>query len=307
MFDILCLGEALVELNQAAPGGSYAIGFGGDTSNVAIAAARCGARSAYFTIVGGDNFGQALLDLWVREGVEARCVKANGGAHTGIYFVTHTQAGHEFSYMRAGSAASRMSEADLPVDIIRDARVLLVSAISQAISSSAADAVFEAIAIARAAGKLVAYDTNLRLKLWPLTRARAIIHEAMRSIDIALPSMDDATQLTGLGDAGAILDYYLRLGAKIVALKMGARGACVATPARRETIAPLRVAAIDATGAGDAFDGAFLSEFLRGDDPFAAARFANAAAALSTRGLGAVAPLPTRAAVIAALAGATPR
>jgi 2-dehydro-3-deoxygluconokinase len=58
---------------------------------------------------------------------------------------------------------------------------------------------------------------------------------------------------------------------------------------------------VDATAAGDTFDGAFLAEILRGSDPFAAARYANAAAALSTLGYGAVAPMPRRAAVNAFL------
>jgi 2-dehydro-3-deoxygluconokinase len=88
----------------------------------------------------------------------------------------------------------------------------------------------------------------------------------------------------------------------VVALTLGREGALVATPRRRERVASIRVDAIDATGAGDAFDGAFLAEFLRTGDPFLAARFANVAAALSTCGYGAVAPLPIRAQTLAALA-----
>ena len=115
--------------------------------------------------------------------------------------------------MRAGSAASRISESDLPVDRIRATAILHVSGISQAISSSAADAVFAAIDIAHDAKRLVSYDPNLRLKLWPLRRARAVIHEAMRSCDIALPGLDDGKELTGLAEPDAIVDFYLRLGA----------------------------------------------------------------------------------------------
>src|SRR6185437_16408053 len=111
---------------------------------------------------------------------------------------------HEFSYMRAGAAASRISPTDRPVDRIRETRILHISGISQAISSSAADAVFAAIDTARDAKRLVSYDPNLRLKLWPLRRARAIIHEAMRACDIARPGLDDAEALTGLRDPDAI-------------------------------------------------------------------------------------------------------
>jgi 2-dehydro-3-deoxygluconokinase len=302
MADLIAIGEALFELNQPSDGAPFNPGFGGDTSNAMIAAARSGASTGYFTAVGADRFGQALVELWRAEGVDASRVIVNGGAHTGIYFVTHGPEGHEFSYLRAGSAASRVTEADVPADYIGAARLLHVSGISQAISSSATDAVFAAIDIARQRKVLVSYDTNLRLKLWPLTRAKAVIHEAMKSVDIALPGLDDARQLTGLDQPDAIVDFYLRLGAGIVALTLGKDGALVATPQRRERIASIRVEAIDATGAGDAFDGAFLAELLESADPFKAARFANAAAALSTRGYGAVPPLPTRAQTLAALA-----
>jgi 2-dehydro-3-deoxygluconokinase len=302
--DLLAIGEALVELNQPSEGAPFVQGFGGDTSNAMIASARLGADAAYFTAIGADRFGQALTELWMREGVDASRIVVNGGAHTGLYFVSHGPAGHEFSYMRAGSAASRIAETDLPVDRIRETKILHLSGISQAISSSAADAVFAAIDIAREAKRLVSYDPNLRLKLWPLRRARAIIHEAMRSCDIALPGLDDAVALTGLSEPEAIADFYLRLGARVAVVKLGKAGALVATAKTRERIQPRPVAAVDATGAGDCFDGAFLTEFLRAADPFAAGRFANVAAGLSTLGYGAVAPLPRRAEVEAAMSAA---
>jgi 2-dehydro-3-deoxygluconokinase len=302
MPEIVAIGEALVELNQPRPGAPYMPGYGGDTSNAMIAAARQGASTGYFTAVGADQFGQSLVELWRAEGVDASRVIVNGAAHTGLYFVTHSPQGHEFSYLRAGSAASRLTEADIPADYVGDARALHVSGISQAISSSAADAVFAAIEIARRARVTVSYDTNLRLKLWPLARARAIIHEAMKSVDVALPGLDDARQLTGLAQPDAIVDFYLRLGAKVVALTLGREGALTATPQRREKIASIPVETVDATGAGDAFDGAFLAELLKTGDPFQATRFANVAAALSTCGYGAVAPLPNRAQTLALLA-----
>jgi len=299
---IVAIGEPLYELNQPRGAEHFIPGFGGDTSNAMIAAARSGADTGYFTAIGADRFGEALVALWAREGVDSSRVVVNGGAHTGLYFVNHGPNGHEFSYLRAGSAASRLTEADIPSDYVASARILHVSGISQAISSSAADAVFAAIDLAKSSKALVSYDTNLRLKLWPLTRARAVIHAAMRLADIALPGLDDARLLTGLEAPDAIADFYLRLGAKIVALTLGPEGALVATEKRRETLASLKVEAVDATGAGDTFDGAFLAEYLRTGDPFAAGRFAVVAAALSTRGYGAIAPMPRREETLAAMA-----
>jgi len=301
MPDIIAIGEPLFELNQPRGEAIFREGHGGDTSNCAIAAARQGASVAYVTAVGADQFGDSFLRLWQEEGVDTSAVKKSPVAHTGLYFITHGPDGHVFSYMRAGSAASRLTPDDLPADMIRNARILHASGISQAISSSAADAVFAAMRIARAAGVTVSYDTNLRLRLWPLDRARAIIHAAVALADIVRPGIEDARHLTGLVDPGEIVDFYLSMGARIVALTLGPDGAIVATAERREAIPAIAVRLVDATAAGDMFDGAFLAEYLRTGDPFDAGRYANMAAALSTEGYGAVAPMPHRAAVEAAL------
>src|SRR5690349_8704258 len=188
--EIVALGEPLVEFNQtrADDPHTYLQGFGGDTSNMAIAAARLGARAGYITRLGDDAFGRLFLSLWAREGVDARGVTVDRTAPTGVYFVTHGERGHAFSYLRAGSAASRLSPSALPLDVIRAARVLHVSGISQAISASACDAVFEAMTIARDAGVKVSYDTNLRLSLWPIARARATIVASLAYCDWCLPS-----------------------------------------------------------------------------------------------------------------------
>lgn len=118
MPDILCLGEPMLEFNEQ-PDGRYLAGHGGDTSNCAIAAARQGASVGYVTRIGDDAFGDSFLKLWAAEGVDASRVEKDPDAHTGIYFVTHDETGHRFSYFRAGSAASRMSPETLPRDYLR--------------------------------------------------------------------------------------------------------------------------------------------------------------------------------------------
>jgi 2-dehydro-3-deoxygluconokinase len=299
--DILSFGEAMIEFNQRPGTRDWYQGFGGDTCNTAIAARRLGARTGYFTALGADAFGGAIRDLLAREDVDASTILTFPEAHTAVYFVTHGPEGHAFSYLRAGSAASRVTPAHLPLEAIRSARILHASAISQAISPNAADAVFAAMDACRAAGGTVSYDTNLRLKLWPLARARAIIEEAARFADILLPGLDDAQLLTGLEAPEAICDHYLARGVKIVALTLGSKGALVATPERREFIAPISCKPVDATGAGDAYDGAFLAEWLVTGDAFAAGRFANTAAGISVEGYGAIEPLPSREAVLTRL------
>ena len=307
-FDVIALGEPLIEFNQTRPGEqAYLQGFGGDTSNMIVAAARQGARAAYVTRLGEDAFGRMFLDLWRAESVDTSGVALDASAPTGVYFVTHDARGHVFSYLRAGSAASRMRPADLPLELIRSSRFVHASGISMAISAGAADSVLAAFDAARAAGVRVAFDPNLRLALWPLPRARALIGAAAAMADYLFPSIEDAEALSGLRDADAIVDWAHRLGAKAVMLKLGAEGALVSDGARRERIAGHGVKAVDATGAGDCFCGACLARLAAGDSLWDAARFANAAAALSSTGFGAVAPLPRPDAVNALLAEANRR
>ncbi|MCA8294412.1 sugar kinase [Burkholderia sp. AU30198] len=302
--EILALGEAMIEFNQSQPGRpEFLQGFGGDTSNFCIAAARQGASTGFVSAIGDDPFGRLLADMWHAERVDTTYVRIDRAAPTGVYFVTHGADGHQFDYLRAGSAASRYATGDLPLDALAAAKAVHLSGISLAISTAACDAAFAAVDHARRHGAKVSFDTNLRLKLWPLPRARAVMREALRQTDICLPSWDDVTALTGANDRDAIVDAMLEHGPQVVALKLGKDGAYVATPNERRVVPGFTVEAVDATGAGDCFGGAFVARIVAGDDPFAAARYANAAAALSTTGYGAVAPIPHRDAVERLLQG----
>ena len=301
--DVLCIGEPLLEFNQIPDDvkNTYRSGFGGDTSNTAIAIARQGASSGFLSKVGNDYFGRQLLELWQRENVDCSHVAQHPEAPTGIYFVTHDAGGHHFSYYRKGSAASHLTPEDVPVEFLAQTRILHLSAITQAISTSSCETAFAGINCARKRGVRISYDTNLRIKLWSLEQAREVIHCTVPLCDVLLPSLDDVTALTGLKEPAAITDFYLNHGAKLVVLKQGAQGVLVADGKQSKHIPGHTVQTVDATGAGDAFDGAFLSEWLRQDDPFAAAKYANAAASISTTQFGAVDSIPKRAAVEAFL------
>ena len=293
IFDVAALGEAMLEFNQTHPGQpQYLQGFGGDTSNAVIAAARAGARATYLTRLGSDRFGDLLMSLWQGEGVDTSGMERDPHAHTGIYFVTHGAKGHEFSYLRAGSAASRMTTAWLPRALVLHSKILHVSGISLAISATACETAFEAMAQARQAGTLVSFDSNLRLKLWSLDDARIGITRAIGMCDLFLPSVDDVNVLSGHSDPDAIIDWSHEMGAQQVVLKLGAEGALVSDGERRERIPGRRVDVVDATGAGDCFCGNLLARIAMGDSLFDAARYANAAAAIAVQGFGAVAPLP---------------
>lgn len=302
-FDLIALGEPLIEFNQRDPASPlFTRGFGGDTSNAAIAAARLGAHVAYVCQVGDDAFGRDLLALWQAEGVATEGVRMLAGADTGLYFVSHGPAGHDFSYRRAGSAAARMGPQDLPLALLARTRWLHVSGISLAISPSACDAVLAAITQARAAGARISFDLNYRPRLWPVARALALTRQVLADCDLFLPSVDEIQALTGLSEPEAILDWAHAQGARAVALKLGPAGCRISENGQRHSLPGHPVRAVDASGAGDCFAGACLSQLARGAPLADAARLANRAAALSTRGFGAVDPLPRTADLAAAAA-----
>ncbi len=310
--EIISLGEPMLEFNATEEGAlsevkHFSVGWGGDTSNFAIAASRLGGNVGYLTRLGDDEFGDNFIKLWQKEGIDTSRVMRDAEAPTGIYFISRKGQMHYFTYYRKNSAASRMTPEFIPDDYIRKAKLLHVSGISQGISTSACDAVFAAITAAKDAGVLVSYDPNLRSKLWPLDRARAVIHQTVSLADIFLPSLEDATALTGMQDIEQIARFYLSLGPKVLVLKLGADGALLAfkeeleglSQIQTQKFSPYKVKSIDMTGAGDTFAGAFVVGYLSAWPLQRCMQFANAAAALSTTGLGAVTPIPGPKAVAA--------
>ena len=254
-------------------------------------------KSPTLRAMGEDEFGRQFRELWHAEDIDTSGVSIDGEAHTAVYFITHGERGHAFSYLRAGSAASRMQPHHLPQALLRDTRFFHASGISQAISSSACDTVFAAIEAARAGGARFVYDANLRPRLWPLVRARAVIAATLALADVFLLSLEDGEYLTGSTDAERIFEWSHMCGVRSVILKLGAQGALASDGTQREHVTGHRVECVDATGAGDCFAGALMARLAQGDALGAAMRYANAAAALATTGFGAVSPLPRAPAV----------
>jgi 2-dehydro-3-deoxygluconokinase len=293
MLDLICFGEPMVELMaQPGPPPSYTQGFGGDTSNTAIAAARQGAKVGYLCSVGSDLFGDALLKLWEHEKVDTQKVLRHLDASTGIYFVQPHEEQRHFSYYRKGSAASLFNSAQLPHEYLCSTKILHVSAISQAISTSMREAVTEALIYARSQGVITSYDTNLRLQLWCKDLARKTIFAALLNTDIVFPSIDEVTMLTGLTDKDKIVDFFLTKGPHTVVLKLGAQGAYIADAQQRHIIPPVTTTAVDSTGAGDAFAGAFLAAYSQGLNLADCGARAAYVAAVTISGYGAIDPIP---------------
>ncbi|HEL8103551.1 TPA: sugar kinase, partial [Escherichia coli] len=305
MKKIAFFGEPLVEFSQHSHPDKtdnnvfFQQGFGGDVSNFAICAARQGGNIVSLSPVGKDHWGEEFISLWEKEGIDTRYIKnTESKGHTGLYFISYNDDGHHFTYMRKGSAASQTTFADIPLSILKELDVFHFSAISQAISTSACDTCFSILECLKNTDTIVSYDTNLRLSLWPLQRARAIIKETLPFTGFCFSSYDEASELTEKSKTEDIINILHSWGAKNVILKLGSKGAIFSSEYVDYHAVGHHVNLVDATGAGDVFAGAFIVEYLRTKDAVDALNYANATAALSVTGYGAIHPIPEKSKVI---------
>jgi 2-dehydro-3-deoxygluconokinase len=284
-FDLVGIGECMVEFHAAEPlatATQFRKGYGGDVLNALVSAARQGARTAFVTRVGDDPFGPGLRAAWAGEGIDVAHAPLTPGEN-GVYFISLDARGERsFTYRRAGSAASHLSPTDIDEACIASARCVLLSGITQAISPSARAATLAAAQLARRHGVTVAYDPNYRPRLWAdLETARAACAEMLPFVDILLPSMP--------ADADVLPEVPHELVPHVV-VKHGEEGCEVWVDDTRTVVPAVAATVVDTTGAGDAWNGAYLSAVLRGEAPVEAAAVANRVAAAKLAYRGAVPP-----------------
>jgi 2-dehydro-3-deoxygluconokinase len=249
----------------------------GAEANVAVGLARLGESAGYITRLGEDEFGQAIAFRLRGEGVDVSRTTIDPTAPTGVLFRERREFGPvNVLYYRRGSAASRLSPDDLDAPYIQQARYLILSGITPALSESARETVFAAAEVARAAGVTVVVDPNIRLKLWSVDEARPVVRDLVAHADLVLPGLDEATLLTGEADPRRAAAALLNLGPRQVILKLGERGA-LSFDASGEVEAPALSLSriVDPIGAGDAFAAGFLASQLRGLDLAASLAIAN--------------------------------
>lgn len=270
--------------------------YGGDVLNTLVISARLGSRVGFISKIGDDPFGPALRREWQHEGVDLTCCPLVPGVN-GVYFISLLPNGErEFSYRRASSAAQTLKPQDISLAYLKQARILLLSGITQAISEGAQAATLAAARLARSIGVVVAYDPNKRPELWRArggnAAARAAVNEVLPFVDLLLPSLPaDADVLTWKSEAPresavALMEH----GVSFVGIKLGADGCQLMT--RDESNSVVRpspgVKIIDTTGAGDAWNAGLLHALTMGESLMEASSQANAVAAQSLQHRGAI-------------------
>jgi 2-dehydro-3-deoxygluconokinase len=292
MLDVVTFGEvmALFTPTTAEPlrfARQFELRWGGAECNFAIALTRLGLRAGWQSLLGDDEMGRLILHGARGEGVDISQVKLVPGGRTGLYLKQFVAGRNEVFYYRQGSAASYLGPADLDPDYLRQSRWLHLTGITPALSPSCHAAIERGFELAEQFGLRISFDPNMRYKLWSLERARAVLIPLMQRCDVLLSGEEELLPLLDLTDREAAVEMVLGWRRPLLALKLGAEGALIASAEQRVLAPGLSVEQIvDPVGAGDGFDAGFVAGQLLGWDLAKSAQLGNivGAAALGVRG-----------------------
>ncbi len=274
---VIAVGEVMVELARHNDG-RYGLAYGGDTFNTAVYLARAGVPVAYATALGDDAYSDGAAALAAAEGVACDLVLRVPGRTLGLYLIDTDPAGERrFTYWRELAPARELFElADWArvAESLLTAQLIYFSGITLSLYSNTGLGRFLAVLeMAREKGVKVAFDGNYRPRGWKgdIARTRTVFMEALKRVDIALPTYDDETVLWGDASPDATVDRLQAFGVAEIVVKNGPNSALVASKNAREPVpVPEVVVPVDTTAAGDSFNATYLAARLAGTEPAAA-------------------------------------
>jgi 2-dehydro-3-deoxygluconokinase len=274
MTGLLTYGETMGALHQrdAGPlsiGSAIHTSIAGAEATVAIGISRLGGLARWVGVVGDDPLGTAIVTCLRGEGVLVDGVTIDPMAPTGLLLKERrTTTSNIVRYYRTGSAGSRLGPQHVRREHIEDARLLLISGITPALSSSAAHAVDKAVELARTRDLRICLDVNYRSQLWAPALARPVLRRLVAAADLVFATTTEAEIVLGTSvqdpaDAAARL---AKLGPASVVVKIGAQGAIALDAGELRHIPAYGIDAVDPVGAGDAFVAGTIAELLNGAD-----------------------------------------
>jgi fructokinase len=317
MVDVTAVGELLIDFTPAGRSDQnhqlFEQNAGGAPANVLACLSRLGRSTAFIGKVGADQFGRSLRAVLDQIGVATQGLIMTDACHTTLAFVhLNEQGDRSFSFYRNPGADMLLESGEITYGLIDDCRIFHFGSVSMT-ADPARQATLAAVRYAKDQGKLVSYDPNLRLMLWPSAEiAKSMILQAMHWADLLKISEEELLFLTGETDLSRGADQLRQqFDLQLILITLGARGAYARNQNVEAWSPAYDVKTIDTTGAGDAFTGAFLYQLLlSGKKPQSLTKedltdflaFANAAGSLTTTRKGAMPALPNLVEIHACLA-----
>ena len=315
MIDVVALGELLIDFAALSTDGSgypiLAAKPGGAPANFLAAVNACGKKTALLGKVGDDPFGHLLLGTLRRAGIETRGVVLDPAVFTTLAFVTLDERGERsFSFARKPGADTRLSWEEVDTSLIDQTKAFHFGTLSLT-DEPARTATQKSIAYAKARGKLICCDPNLREPLWSDgSSAREQMLWSLHQADVVKISDNEADFLWSCGPEKGADKLLKEYGVSLAMVTLGPEG-CLLKTADAVFRAPgPKVHPVDTTGAGDIFGGSALARLLELNKPIAAlteddlayiGRYAVTAASLSTEHPGGIPSIPDKETVIKAM------
>ncbi|MCD7744764.1 MAG: PfkB family carbohydrate kinase [Lachnospiraceae bacterium] len=300
--DIICMGEMLIDFTPGKEERSYICNPGGAPANACIAIARNGLKTGFLGRLGNDDFGKLLKRTLEENQVDVLLPELTDQAVTTLAFVTLYEGGERsFTFVRKPGADILLDASDVEEDVIRSAKILHCGSVGMSANPSR-NAHFAAMEMAKKNGKLVSYDVNYRNMIWSFEDAKAVVDRVFPYVDLLKVSDEE---LDFVGGEENIPTLMKENNISVVIETLGSKGAKYFYAGSEGTVVGNKVKAVDATGAGDAFWGGFLSKLLMSGVTTVsdlneelvreALVYGNASGALCVQKMGGIPALPTRA------------
>ncbi|MFF8671849.1 5-dehydro-2-deoxygluconokinase [Streptomyces sp. NPDC015242] len=308
-YDLITMGRIGVDLYPLQTGvplpqvTSFGKFLGGSASNVAVAAARLGRRTALITRTGDDPFGAYLHEALKDFGVDDRWVTPVPGLPTPVTFceIFPPDDFPLYFYRQPKAPDLEIDAHELDLDAIREARVFWITGTGLSEEPSRT-ATLAALAHRAKAGPTV-FDLDWRPMFWPdPAQARPFYTEALRHTTVAVGNLDEVEVATGVREPHAAARALLDAGVELAVVKQGPKGVLAVNSAGESAeVPPLPVTVLNGLGAGDAFGGSLVHGLLAGWDLEKTMRHANAAGAIVASRLECSSAMPTPAEIEAAV------
>jgi 2-dehydro-3-deoxygluconokinase len=303
--ELVAFGEVLIAFVASSTGPlqeakQFSAHVAGAESNVAIGVARLGHRVSFAGRVGDDAFGSMIVRRLLAEGVAIEHLIRDSEAPTGLLFRNLREfPPPEVVYRRKGSAGSRLAPDDVRAVLegLPPGTVVHVSGVTPALSESCMAAVLMLAEIAKARELQLFVDVNYRTRLWSTDVAAPVLRNLVASASMVTASMHEAALLTGQDNATDAAAALVRLGPRVAVIRDDTLGAVASTgPDKPPIVVPSQIArrAVDAVGAGDAFDAGLVASLLENRSLPDAIADAHLCGAAAVGVIGDIEGLPTR-------------